>query len=382
VRIGIDVSPVQSGHRLRGIGSYTRGLLAGLSQLDTGDQYIVYAWSGLKPSDLGAYPRNSQIVALPYPRLGRLSTLVAQQALALPQLLRQHPEIFHQPGITADVMGGTTPWVMTGRAVVTIHDLTPLLLPKDFLDGHRIRASLYRLTLRGVRRARQVIVDTEAVRTEVASHLGIEGSRVSVVPLAVDPDLAAAIDARPSPLPGMPESYFLTVAGDFPNKNLRTLLGAYAMACVKNGVPDLVIVGAEGPNVDQFRREHPAAAASLHRVDGLSMAQLAALYSHATAVILPSLSEGFGLPALDAMSTGTTVIASDIPAFREVVAGCAVMFPVLDARALADTMLEVAGSESLRREMAAAGRDRARGFSWERTARMTHDVYLRAAGIS
>jgi glycosyltransferase involved in cell wall biosynthesis len=117
-------------------------------------------------------------------------------------------------------------------------------------------------------------------------------------------------------------------------------------------------------------------------VDGLSVAHLAALYTHATAVVVPSVSEGFGLPALDAMSAGTTVIVADIPAFQEVVAGCALTFPALNAKALADTMLEVAGNERLRREMGAAGREHARGFSWERTARMTHDVYLRAAGIS
>ena len=382
MRIGIDVSPLQSGHRLRGIGSYTRGLLAGLSRLDTGDHYILYCFSGPKPSAVSAHPRNSKITRLPYPPLGRLSTLVAQQGLGLPQLLWSRPEIYHQPGITADVMGGTTPWVMTSRAVVTVHDLTPLLLPEDFLYGHRIRAALYRLILRGVRGARHVIVDTEAMRVEVASRLGIELSRISVVPLAVDPDLAAAIDARPPPMPGMPESYFLTVAGDFPNKNLRTLLGAYATASLDERVPALVIVGAEGPNIARFRREHRAAAARLHRVEGLSVTELAALYLHATTVVVPSVSEGFGLPALETMSAGTPVITADIPAFREVVAGCGLTFPPLNADALADTLLEIAGNERLRSDLAASGRDRAREFSWERTARMTHNLYLRAAGIS
>ena len=103
--------------------------------------------------------------------------------------------------------------------------------------------------------------------------------------------------------------------------------------------------------------------------------ELQALYAGATVFAFPSLHEGFGLPVLEAMSAGVPVVASDIPAIREVAGDAAVLAPPGDVGAWAEALSEVLGSPSLQAELAGAGRRRAAAFSWARTARETLRIY-------
>ena len=326
MKIGLDVTPLQNGHRFRGVGSYTRGLLYGLSVLDTDDSYALYYWKGLPLQlDQMVFPRNSTWIGIPYPKAGRFSALISQQLLMLPSLFTQRLDVYHQLGIVADPSAGGVPWAFANRSIVTVHDLTPLVYSDRFLNGKRVRQLIYRLMLTAVRHAKHMIADSEATRGDLERLLGIRGQAITVTPLAVSPALAEALESsQPDGDLGLPEDYILTVAGDYPNKGLDTLLDAYKELAFSTRVPDLMIVGPKGNTVDRFNQLNPDIAQRLHLREGISDRVLAAAYKGAMMVVVPSEYEGFGLPVLEAMAAGVPVIASNATSLPEVAGDAAI----------------------------------------------------------
>ncbi len=379
--IGIDVSPIQNGHRFRGIGSYTRGLLYGLGQLETDDRFILYYWKGL-PLEIERdnLPRNVTWRGVPFPRVGRVSALLAQQVMMIPSLSMARPDLYHQLGIVADPSAGGLPWAILDRSIVTIHDLTPLVYHDTFLKGKRLREQVYRLMLSAARRARMVLVDSQATQQDVIHLLGVRPERVSIAPLAIAPGLMSALNAHmPSERPdGLPSSYLLTVAGDYPNKDLATLLTAYARIASYPSTPDLVLVGPPGASVARLRQSNDVAAARIHMYTHLSDAQLAAAYRGAVMVIVPSVYEGFGLPVLEAMAAGTPVVAANVSSLPEVAGDAALLVPPRDAVALADAIQELCSCSATRQKLRSRGRERVGLYSWKQTAEATLAAYHRA----
>ena len=172
---------------------------------------------------------------------------------------------------------------------------------------------------------------------------------------------------------GAEESFVLFVGTLDPRKNLRTLLAA--SAAVRSQAPHrLVVVGKNpyGPDPEL------AGQGILHRT-GVADETLAGLMSAAALFVLPSLAEGFGLPALEAMACGCPVIASNTTSLPEVAGDAAIWVDPLDADALAERLRALLRDQSLRRDLRAKGLARAAQFSWERTARETFAVYRRVA---
>jgi glycosyltransferase involved in cell wall biosynthesis len=380
VRIGLDISPLQNGHRFRGIGSYTRGLLRGFRALDTDDEFRLYYWQSL-PLDLdpSVLPRNTRCVEVPYPALGRASALVAQQLLMLPLLARAGLDLMHCPGVVQDPAAGGPSLAWSRRNAVTVHDLTPLVYPNQFLTGKALREFVYRLMLRGVRAAKCVIADSLSTKADLVRLLSIPASRVFVVPLAVDDTFRpAATGAGLAPLPQAigDAPFLLHVGGDVPNKNVETLLYSFSKLVDRFGVPHaLVVVGPEGPRLARFRATRPDLATRVVRVNGLPQSELLALYRKAEVVVFPSTYEGFGLPILEAMACGTPVIASTVSSVPEVAGDAACLVDPYDSEGLTESMMSLLGSEARRKQLSAAGMARAAGFTWERTAAMTLQAY-------
>jgi glycosyltransferase involved in cell wall biosynthesis len=117
----------------------------------------------------------------------------------------------------------------------------------------------------------------------------------------------------------------------------------------------------------------------VHFSGSVAIERLVSLYQSASALLQPSLAEGFGLPALEGMACGTPVIAHDIPALREVLAGAGCLIPVGDVPALGQALKRIASEPAWARELAARGLERARAFSWDRAAELTWQVYSEVA---
>jgi glycosyltransferase involved in cell wall biosynthesis len=257
--------------------------------------------------------------------------------------------------------------------VVTVHDLAALRYPELHPRRHIRQQRALLSALRGA----AAVVPVSCATADDLAHLGIAAERMVVAPLGVSP-LAAPAPAPERPPPG----YLLTVGESSPRKGYAVVLHALAHL---DGTHRLVMAGP--PAGDEARLRQLIAGLGLRervtRVGAVSDSMLAGLYAGALALCFPSVSEGFGLPLLEAMSAGVPVLASDIPSTREVVGEAAIYLDRWDERAWAEAIEGLARDPSLRSRLSAAGRRRAGAFTWERTAKATLEAYrlaLAAAG--
>jgi glycosyltransferase involved in cell wall biosynthesis len=262
-----------------------------------------------------------------------------RMAVTVPRALRRlRPDLVHFQHVL--------PPLWRGRAVLTVHDLSferrPELMGR--LDGAIFRT----LVPRSVARAQRVLAVSERTKRDLVDLYGVDPAKVVVTPNGVDPRFA----------PGDGSGGFALYVGAIQAR--KDPLAALAAAQAA-GLP-LVVVGPE---------KEPALADELRRrgadVRGyVGDDELADLYRRAVALVFPSRYEGFGLPVLEALASGTPVVASDDAAVREVAGDAALYGDLTDAlrRATAD-----------RARLAAAGIERARRFSWAETARRTLEVY-------
>jgi len=263
------------------------------------------------------------------------------------------------------------PWALPRRSVVTIHDLTHLELEEHF---PALRVTLARRVMgRAVHRAGRIIAVSTATRDALLERFPDAGSKTTVIHLGVEgcfrPPPSAELEAfRVAEKVGR---CFVCVASPRPHKNVAMLLRAFARLREVGAGPQLVLVGEPPPGAG------PLQGVRVER--DIPDDRLALWYAAAEAVLLPSLNEGFGLPAVEAMACGTPVIASAIPALREVVADAGLLVDPRDADAWTAAMQRVLDGAGLRDELARAGAARARGFSWAETARRTLEVYAAAA---
>ncbi|MDE2572527.1 MAG: glycosyltransferase family 4 protein [bacterium] len=276
-----------------------------------------------------------------------------------------HAALMHHLSLYAPYEPGV-PYLMT------IHDLIHLEFPRHFKPTI---AAYYRLfTRRHVQRARRIITDDGATVEALERLLGARREGVSVIPLAADDEmLRLAVQATPGeeePLRalGVWGRPFLLYAGNHRfHKNLATLLRAWqGMAC------DLVVTGHDDfPGGLAQYAHHGWRVLAAGDVD---RAALAALYRHAAAYVHPALTEGFGLPMVEAMAFGTPVVAAErcIPApLRET----ALAFPALDVQALRRQAERALHDNALRQTLRERGPAIARGLTWDRTAEATAALY-------
>jgi glycosyltransferase involved in cell wall biosynthesis len=225
-------------------------------------------------------------------------------------------------------------------------------------------------------RLKRVIVVSEASRRDVAHYLKVDPARAAAIPLGVDREVF-----RPTPFATRhPARLVTTASADTPLKGLRFLLQAYATLAAERPSLELVVVGRlrDGPTARlleslglrdrvQFRQD-------------LSGEAMGALFGQATICVTPSLYEGFGLPAAEAMATGAPVVVTDGGALPEVVGEAGVIVPAGDAEALRTAIADLLDDPARRRRLGAAAAARAEAcFSWERVAERYEEILREAA---
>jgi glycosyltransferase involved in cell wall biosynthesis len=271
---------------------------------------------------------------------------------------------------------------LVAPAVVTVHDVCFRTHPERFADAGRSGDAVLAAA---VRTATEVLTPSAASRCGVVAAYGLDDDRVTVVRHGIAP----IFTPEPSPSDadslrklGVGPPYFLCVSTHEPRKNLAALVEAFVRYVERCGSASLVLVGrrsAETARMVEVLSSSLPATERTHFVDGVSDAELAALYRQASAVALPSVCEGFGFPLLESIACGTPVLASDLPVFRELVGDAAEYVPWHDVdawvtaleRASADTSLALAARS-------AAARIRSE-FSWRTCATATFHAFERAA---
>ncbi len=252
--------------------------------------------------------------------------------------------------------------------VVTVHDLATAELP----SLHRERARrMQGRQLAALERAAAVLTVSQAVANSLIDG-GLEPVRIHVTP--------NGLTTLPAPAePPIPEGPFILAVGTLePRKAHDVLIQAFAAARLED--PRLVFAGP----TDGRQGELENLASSLGVGDRVTIlgpvadAALAGLYRRATLLCMPSLAEGFGLPVLEAMAAGLPVVASDLPAIREVAGEAAVLVPPGDVDALSLALADTVRNAQLRETLRHRGSERAAAFTWEATAEATIGAYRAA----
>ena len=343
--VGISLLTLVPGE-IGGSETYVRELLRGLARVGTHEYEVL-----LPP----AAPTASE---------GLPSTIAAEYRLArtIPQRLAAMTLAAARPGpLRAHLRGArVVHYPLTIRippvrpSVVTLHDVQHLDLPGMFPRSERLfRAVAWN---RSVRNADRVIAISAFVRDRAVARLGVDAGRIRVLPLGLDHD-----ELRPAE--GEREPFLLYPARRWPHKNHERLFEAFALLRRKRPGLRLVLTGGGAfPSVPEGVE-----------VRGLvARTELVSLMQRASALVFPSLYEGFGLPPLEAMACGCPVACSDAGALSEVVDDAARLFDPRDPAAIADAVGDVLDAPS---EWVQRGLERARAFSWDETARATDAVY-------
>jgi len=266
--------------------------------------------------------------------------------------------------------------LVSRRQVLVVHDATVRALPHNF--SAKFRAAYGFLIPRLCKRADLAVTVSEFSRQEIGSLYGADISRMPVCYeggdhiLAVEPDLSVLdrLDLRG-------RKFFVGVGVDSSNKNIKSVVEAFHEA--KLGDTMLVLTGARDPRVfGQLTEIHSE---GVRMVGFVSDQELRALYEHALALVFPSLYEGFGLPPVEAMTCGCPVIISNQPALLEVGGDAALRCEATDVAAIAQHLRALNDDAALRSKLAAAGRERARRFTWAGTARTLLELCLKVAAL-
>ena len=267
-------------------------------------------------------------------------------------------DVYHSPLPRGPLRRGSPPFV------VTVHDLAQI----RFADTTTPYSRLYaRLTLhRVIQAADRILADSNDTANDLNLLLRISPERIRVVPIGVESSFfgqSAAGGQSHNP-------YVLFVGTPEPRKNLGRLIVAMELLRSRGSALTLTLAGGAGwgPAVPE--------SAYIKKVGRVSDAELKSLYAGASCLALPSLHEGFGLPALEAMAVGTPVVAGDAGALPEVTGGAAILVDPLSPKAIADGIKRAIAERS---SLVERGRKRAREFTWARTAEATLAVYREIA---
>jgi glycosyltransferase involved in cell wall biosynthesis len=356
----------------------TLNLLKPLFALDREHEYVVYL-SAPEPELAGISPRvTTRVVSI----RNRFASRVFLQAALPVWCRRDRIDVVHF--IKNQVILGTG-----ARTVVTAYDLTTLRHPEAY---PAIDVWYWRQVLpRQYRRIDRVIAISASTQTDLISLCGLSPDHIRVVHCAYDPayrvPTPSEIDAatRRYGLDGSP--YFIHVGNLSLKKNLAMLLEAFLDLRRRSGFPGrLLLAGAEYPKGRDHRffqiLATPEAQASVRLIGHVPQEHLVGLYGGALAFVFPSLHEGFGLVALEAMACGAPVIAHAAGAVREVVGDAAIVLEsASDVRAWSEALERIIGDPSLRAGLRLAGLDRVRQFAPERVARETLAVYRELARL-
>ncbi len=372
LRVGFDGAMLRTPHT--GSGQYSAALIGALRELPEIEMVL------LSPAPL---PHEPGVVVVPPPRVltSERGRKVWWEQIGIGRAARQAGVgVVHIPYFAA-------PLRQAIPHVVTVHDVIPLLMPA-YAGGRAMRAYL-RLVSAGTRRAAQVIADSACSRRDAIRVLALAEARVTTIPLAVSADFGQARDealiARLRDQYGLQgKRVIVNFAGLDVRKDVATLLRAFARVVANVGGDVRLVVGSKAhgnsmlyPDPTPLVREL-GITGSVVFTGSVGGAEKIALYQMADCCVAPSLYEGFGLTPLEAMACGSPVVAADASCTPEVVGDAGLLVAPQDVAGFADAILRVLTDETAAQRMRAQGRDRARQFSWERTAIATRSVYQRA----
>ena len=346
-------------------GRYVERLLHYLQQLDQAHDYQVL----LKPADFDGWrPANPNFhkVACPH------KEFTFDEQLGLKRQIQ---------ALRADLVHFTfaqQPVWYRGKTVSTMHDLTTLRFDNPAKNRliFKVKQRVYGFVIKkAARQAAAVITGSEFVKKDLTNFSGVNPDKITVTYEAAD-----RIEAPAESVPRLTSKQFVMYVGrPTPHKNLERLIEAFQS--LQPGHPDLQLVLA-GKKDGNYRRIEKAVqqrgVSNVVFTGFVSEGQLRWLYENCAAYVFPSLSEGFGLPGLEAMLHGSPVVSSNATCLPEVYGQAAHYFDPLDVPAMAAAINDVLTNSDLRRKLVISGHEQVTKYSWQRLAKQTLAVYEEA----
>lgn len=347
MKVAIDISPLESGHKVRGVGNYVSNLRASLLKYHPEKVFVFYDKKPSESVDLIHYP-------------------------------------FFDPFFR------TLPFIKKHKFVVTVHDLIPIVFPEHFPSGKKGNL-IWKIQKRNLLKADRIITDSNASKADIVKYIGFHGSKIDVVYLAQSENFQklSIINYQSSIMQKfhLPPKFALYVGDVTWNKNLPNLVRA-----IKNLDIPLVLVGKALGNPDyyssnlwntdlSFVNKETKSDKRFMKLGFVTDEELVELYNLAKLLIMPSIYEGFGLPVLEAMACGCPVVTSNVSSLTEIAGEAAYFVDPESVASITKGVATVFMDESLAEKLSKAGFLQSKKFSWKKTANETVKAYEKALSV-
>jgi glycosyltransferase involved in cell wall biosynthesis len=376
VRVGLNLIFLVPGET-GGMEVVARELIPALVAAAPGVRFTAFINREAAAAGDGPWGELLPAVTVPVSARKRAQWVLGEQ-LHLPRLAaREGVELVHSLASTAPAWGRF-------RRVVTVHDLIYARFPEAHTGLRDL--GMRALVPLAVRRSRRVMADSQSTRDDLVELLGTPAEKIDVVPLG----LGTVRRGVPPPAARIRERFalgerpvVLSLSAKRPHKNLTALIGALARIPAARR-PVLVLPGYATRHERELRERAATlgVAADVRFESWVPGEELEGLWALSEAFVFPSLYEGFGLPVLEAMARGVPVACADASSLPEVAGDAALLFDPHDEEQIASAMQRLLGEPALRERLRALGEQRAREFTWERTARLTLASYARTLGLA
>jgi glycosyltransferase involved in cell wall biosynthesis len=356
-----------------GLETYVRAIVPELARLAPSTRFRVYC-SPHGREQLAREQWSGEVELVTHASFGVRGLKAVAEMTVLGVIAGRQVDLLHSVAFTA-------PLRTRAVNVVMLPDVIWIVAPDQ---DRAATMRLWRLIVPPIaRRADRLIAISESSAKEIVQHLGVSRERLDVVPLGpgVWPEVAPTPEAELRGRLGLGEGpIVLAVSAKKAHKNLRRLLEAMEIVAAREPTAMLVLPGEPTEHEHELRSLAVSRGilANVAFPSYVEVADLEGLYAAASCFVLASVNEGFGLPVLEAMRRGVPVACSNVSAMPEVAGDAARYFDPLNTEDIAAAVLDLLTDASLAARLVAAGRERARGFSWSATAELTLESYERA----
>lgn len=376
IALNAQLLRINEGYRSAGIARYIYHLLRQVPAAAPDFELDVYTTESRAPALL----HNVNIYSSRVPAHKPLARIFWEQTVFAWQLFQTKYALLHSFAYVSPLLNHT-------RSIVTLYDLSFYLYPEYFRPFHRLYLQIG--TRISARRAERILTISESTKRDIVHLLGVPENKIDVAMPGVNPEFFQTIS--PDALQAfrraqnLPEKFVLYLGTREPRKNIPALLRAFALLKRRKKFPHrLVLAGGRGWMDDAIAR----VARETDMQDEILLpgfvphAELPFWYHAADVFVYPSQYEGFGMPALEALASGTPVITSNVSSLPEAVGNAALLVNPASPQEIADALARILTDDALRQELKTRGVEHARQFTWARAAHVTAQCYRAALGVA